>query len=426
MSSKQDPGEGLRLNTQPEPSLASSLRPIFRAFRHGEYRLLFTAFTINQIGFWVSHISLQGLMADLSGNDPLRLGLLFFAMFVPAFLFGPLAGVVADRHDRKQLILVSYVAVAVLMVLLSSLTALDLMAADRLLVLAFLLGSTFTLGAPAGSSLAANVVDVDDLGSAISLHSAANNLTRVVGPAVAAPLIAARHFSVSFGIFGVAALIAAALVHRMRASVVSADEGGNLLGRIRLGIEHARERQPAVPALLTVAVLALFGVSHVILLPVFAEQVFQRQELFAWFSAAAGVGATFGAIATARVARPTLRAAAVRLIVYGGALGAFALSTRPVMALALQLVVGYCYFATMTGLQMLLQQLVDDSKRGRVMSLFQVAWAGLIPFGALAMGIIAKPLGVVPTLLATACVCSVYGLFLAFRSGRHLGPAANP
>jgi MFS family permease len=391
---------------------------LFRALRHRSYRLFFAAFAVNQIGFWVSHISLQGLMVELSGNDPFQVGLLFFFLFTPAFFFGPFAGVAADRFDRKAIVLGTYVTIAALMLLLTALVLLDASSTHLVLLLAFLMGTCFTFGNPAGTALAANVVEIEDLASAVSLQSATNNLTRVIGPALAAPLLASGRFAVAFGLFAVASLAAASLVTRIHVPMTSRDtaEPSGVLARIRGGLAHARERKPALAALLTISVLALFGVSHVALLPVFAEHVLGRKEAFAWLVAASGLGAMAGAIMTGRRARPTLFAAAVSLVVYGLALGVFALSRSVFVALLLQLVVGYCYFSVMTGLQTLLQQIVDDAKRGRMMSLFQMAWAGFVPFGALAMGTMAAPLGVVATLLIAASICLAFGALTALRA----------
>ena len=390
---------------------------ILRALRHRDYRLLFASFSVNQVGFWVSHISLQGLMVELSGNDPFQLGLLFFFLFTPAFFLGPVAGVVADRYDRRKVMLVSYAAVALVMVLLTGLVLASALTPPIVLLVAFVLGASFTTGMPAATALAANVVEIEDLASAVSLQSAVNNLTRVLGPALAAPLLIAGRYDIAFGFFAVASLVAASLIWRIRPAVPEAHtHDGGVLARIRSGLAHARERKPAVPALLTVSALALFGVSHVALLPVFAEQVLGTKDLFAWLVAMAGIGATFGAIATGRKTQPTLYGAAVSLAVYGAALAVFALSTSSLVALPMQVVIGYCYFAVMTSLQTLLQQIVDDSKRGRIMSLFQMSWAGLVPFGALTMGAVAGPLGVTSTLLGAAILCGLFGTAMAWWS----------
>jgi predicted MFS family arabinose efflux permease len=375
--------------------------------------LLFCAFVINQIGFWVSHISLQGLMADLTGSDPLRLGMFFFALFSPAFVLAPIAGVAADRFDRKGIVLICYAALAIVMLCLALLCRAELATANLLLVIGSVLGATFAFSGPASAALAANAVRPEDLSSAVSLQSAANNLTRVLGPAVAAPLIASRSYAVSFGLFGTAAVAAGLLTAFMRLSPYEREVGGGgIFARVKSGLAHARERKPAISALVTVGMLSIFGVSHIALLPAFAEGVLGDKDLFAWLVAATGIGAMCGAISTSNESTPSLRKAAVRLALYGCAVAVFASTDRFAVAMLAQLVVGYFYFAVMTGLQTLLQQVVDESKRGRVMSLFQVAWAGLTPFGALAMGALAKNVGVATTITAAAFVCFAFGCFM--------------
>jgi predicted MFS family arabinose efflux permease len=386
---------------------------LLRALRHREYRLLFSAFVINQVGFWVSHISLQGLMADLTDSDPFRLGMFFFALFSPAFFLAPIAGVAADRFDRKRIMLVCYAALATVMLGLALLCHAELATANLLLLIGSILGATFAFSGPASAAVAANAVQPEDLSSAVSLQSAANNLTRVLGPAVAAPLIASRSYAVSFGVFGTAAVTAGLLTAFMRLSPYEREiGGGGVLARVKGGLVHARERKPAIPALVTVGVLSIFGVSHIALLPAFAQGVLGDKDLFAWLVAATGIGAMCGAISTSNESKPSLRKAAVRLALYGCAVAVFASTRHFMVALVAQLVVGYFYFAVMTGLQTLLQQVVDESKRGRVMSLFQVAWAGLTPFGALAMGALAKTIGVAATITAAAAVCFSFGCLM--------------
>jgi MFS family permease len=407
--------------------LTSSRGRAFRALAHDPFRLLFTAFLINQTGFWISHISLQALMVELTDNDPFHLGMLFAAIFGPAFLLAPLAGVVADRYDRKKIVLTCYAAVSTLMLLLALLTAMHVITPPLTLVLSFLLGTAFCFAGPASFAVAANTVPPLDLPSAVSLQSAANNLTRVLGPALAAPLLAARRFEWSFCVFGVASVTAAVLIARIQMPEYKPQVGGGgIFARLRIGFTHARERRPALPALLTVAGLSIFGVSHMALLPVFAERVFGSRDVFAWIVMASGVGAMIGALAAGYAQRATLRTCGLQLLAYGLALAGFAFSTRLVVALAAQIAVGYFYFSVMTHLQTLVQQIVDEDKRGRVMSLFQVAWAGLIPFGGFALGAVADKVGVVDTLAATAACCFLIGTTVAMGAEKWSRPRVLP
>jgi predicted MFS family arabinose efflux permease len=269
-------------------------------------------------------------------------------------------------------------------------------------------------------AIAANSVPEKDLASAVSLQSAANNLTRVAGPLLAAPLVATSRFEVSFGLYMIAAATAAGLTAAMRIERYEPEqEEGGILARMASGFVHARERRPALPALLTVGVLSFFGVSHTVLVPAYAAEVLGNKAWFAWLAAATGLGAMAGALRTGRAGRtPRMRSATLGMVAYGIALGSFAWTDRVWMALLAQLVVGYFYFAIMTSLQTLVQQIVDETKRGRVMSLFQVCWAGLVPFGSLALGFLAGPLGTPDTLMLSALVCGAYGVLMTLLAPR--------
>lgn len=392
----------------------------FSALRHSAFRLLFVSFVINQTGFWISHISLQGLMVELSNNDTRQNGLLFFSLFLPAFAFAPVAGVVADRFDRKRIVLACYTSVMLCTLALALLTAHASIDSTWLLTIAAVMGTTFAFSGPASMAIAANTVPDTELPSAMALQSAANNLTRVAGPLLAAPLVAMSRFELSFAIYAVAALVAALLTAAMRIERYDAEpEEGGMFARMASGFEHARERQPALPSLITVAVLSFFGVSHTVLLPAYATDLLGDKAMFAWLVAATGLGAMAGALWVGRAASQIgLRSAAKGVVAYGIALAAFGATHHIVAALLAQVVVGYFYFAVMTGLQTLIQQIVAESKRGRVMSLFQVCWAGLIPFGSLLLGFLAGPLGTAATLVASATVCIAYGVGMMILAPR--------
>ena len=416
-----NPADSVAMGVPSQRSPTGVLPPrtgMFSAFRHAPFRLLFAAFLVNQTGFWVSHISLQGLMVELTDNDTSQNGLLFFVLFLPAFILAPLAGVVADHFDRKRIVLVCYGAVCIASGILASLTHQGLMTPNRMLVVAFAMGIAFTFSGPASMAIAANSVPDDDLPSAVSLQSAANNLTRVMGPLVAAPFLATGRYELSFVFFLIASLIASGLTAAMRIRTFVPDEGDSgIFARMRSGFDHARERHPVMPSLTIVAVMSFFGVSHTVLMPAYAEQVLGDRAWFAWLVAATGIGAMLGALRVGQSRQaPSLRGAAVGLATYGVVLGIFASAPNVVVALGSQLLVGFFYFAVMTSLQTLIQQLVDEAKRGRVMSLFQVSWAGLVPFGSLTLGLMAGPFGTAPTLAMSAGVCFAYGVAMMWWS----------
>jgi len=392
----------------------------FRALRNPSFRLLFSAFLVNQTGFWISHVSLQGLMASLSSNDATQQGRLFFAMFIPAFVLAPLAGVAADHFDRKRIVLACYAGVVFVTSGLAATTYAGLATPSLLQLFGFSLGVCFSFSGPASMALAANAVPEEDLSSAVSLQSTANNLTRVAGPAFAAPLLASGRFEIAFGAFTIAAFVAALLTSRMQPRPYEPEaEDGGIFARLKSGLDHARERHPAMPALITVAWVSLFGVSHVALTPIYAAEVLGDSGWFAWIVVCTGIGAMAGALTSGyQKDLPTLRGSALRALAFGLMLIGFALSRTPTAALLMQVLVGYFYFAIMTDLQRLIQEIVDEARRGRVMSLFQVAWGGLVPFGGLGMGLLAAEFGTPVTIGVGGALCGLYGAVLAVVAPR--------
>jgi transmembrane secretion effector len=234
---------------------------------------------------------------------------------------------------------------------------------------------------------------------------------------LAGPLVASGRFDVAFGAYAVSASTAGLLVARMRLSPWERDseEALGILGRIASGFEHARERHPALPALAMTALLSVFGASHVTVLSIYAQDRLGDISWFPWIVSAIGAGALVGALVTG-TRRPRLRSAAWRTLAYGVLLAGFGLVSHPALAIGLEALIGYCYFAVMTELQTLIQGIVDEPMRGRVMSLFQVCWAGLIPFGSLGMGATAGALGVGPTLVLAGSACAAGGLWMALRA----------
>lgn len=390
----------------------------FRALAHRPYRLLMGAFLVNQTGFWISHLSLQQLMVDLTENDPLMVGVLFFALFIPAFLLAPLAGVIADRFERKRIVLLCYAGIVVVAGTLSVATLSGAVTPGIVLGLSVLMGTCFAFAGPANMAIAANSVPFEDLSSAVSLQSVANNGTRVFGPALAAPMVAGGALGFSFGLYALAAGIGAFLISRIRlAESVPALEDAGILDRIRSGLRHARERPPALTVLVIVGTTSIFGASHIALIPVFNEEVLGTRELFPWMMALTGVGALAGSLVTSFGTR-SLRATGVQVGLYALCVAAFATTRDWRIALGTQMLSGFFFFWFMTNLQTLIQAAVDDGLRGRVMSLFQVCWAGLLPFGGLAMGATAKAIGVVPTIAGAAVICMFFGLGVALRYWR--------
>ena len=404
--------------------IRSDLGRGFIAFRFRAYRLIYASFVIQQIGFWMSHLTLQGLIEQRSGGDTLAITALFAALFMPALFVGPFGGVLADRVERKLVVTVSYFASAASAAGLALLTGIN--GAPPLwaiYTLAFILGTTFSLLGPSAGALVVNSVSSEAVQSAISLQAAAQNLTRVVGPIMAVQVIGSGRFHIGFTGFAAASALAGLLITRVVVDAHDVEmDGLGVFSRIRDGFRHARERKPALLAIATTGVASVFGVAHAALIPSFTREVLEQEPgQFAKVVAATGLGAIVGALTVGySKAEPSLRQASISLLVYGVCLVGFTASEQIETAMAWQLGVGFCYFATMTTLQTLLQQVVSDSARGRVMSLFVISWGGVVWIGTLMLGAMADSdglnLGVRPTLLATSGILIGYGLVVTMVS----------
>ena len=401
-----------------EPVVTDRPSP-FLALRHREFRLLFGAFAVGDIGFWVSHISLQSEMADVTDGSSMWLGVLFFTTFIPLLLFAPVAGVVADRVDRKRMLVVTRGTLGVLAAALSAVVLGGLGKPGALLLFGFGIGTIFAFMAPAQQAATANAVPAHVLTSAITLQSAGNNIARIGGPALAAPILAFWGAGWGFALYAASNVVMVAMlvpVH-LTSQLDTQDDLGSW-ERWREGLRHARERPPAMATLKTMAVFSVFGAAVSALYPVFASDVLGRSRRdFTFLVVASGIGAVIGALGVGfRRAAPSLRIAAVWLAASAVASFAFAMSRSWPLSLALNLLFGLCYFSLTTTLNSLLQHLADDDKRGRIMSLFVLTWGGLVPFGGIWMGIVANVAGAPLAVGIGAAVCLIYSIRVLTRT----------
>lgn len=367
----------------------------FGALKNRPFRLFWIGSTAAQFGFWFSHISFQALMAQKT-DDELWLALLFVATFLPVTLVGPFGGVLVDRLDRKRVMMATYAFIAAVATLQVVLVALDVTAPVVLLLTGALIGSGLAFLGPASGAVLANTVSAQQLASAISLGSMSSNLSRVIGPAVAAPLIAAGLFEVTWGLYAAAAIIGAAIIRGVELLPYRRDtDVAPVRERLAAGLRHARERQPAARALMLTAILSVFGVSHVVVLPNFTEQSLGRPAGdFVWLGVATGLGSLIGALTAGSLSgRATLRRGALLLLPYPAVLLVFSQVGSFWVAVALQVLIGFSYFAGMTTVQIVVQQVIGEEHRGRVMSLLQICWAGLVPIGSIFIGLIAGQAG---------------------------------
>lgn len=385
----------------------------FRALHHRQFALLFAASTIGDIGYWISFVALQAYMADLTDKSASWLGILFFANFIPMMIFAPVAGSAADRMDRKRLLVTIRSVIGCIAATMATLILADLATPAVVVIVAFALGTTYGFLGPTQSAAVANTVPADDLLSAVSMASAGNNLCRVAGPALGAPVLALWGAGWSFVVYAATSVLVALLLVpiRIRSELDLRPDAG-AWRRIRDGLRHARERPPAMAALVTMSVFSVFGGAQIALYPLFANEVHDKPtQAFTAIVVCSGIGAVLGAMGTAlRRTVPGLQSSLGWLVGFSVMSIAFALAPTWIGALVCAVFVGFCYFSMTTALNTMLQHLADDDKRGRIMSLFVVTWGGLIPVGAIWMGALADATSAPFVVALGASVCLAFAV----------------
>ena len=397
-----------------EISKKSERYSAFRAFSHKEFRRFYVGSIASQIGFWFSHISYQALMADLT-NDELWVSLLFVVTFLPVLVFGPVGGFLADRLDRKKLLLSTYAALILVSCLQVGLVVADVISPIVLLSTSFLVGIVMAVLGPVVQAVTANTVPHADLPSAISLQAMSSNASRVIGPAICAPLVSNNLYEVSWSLYGICAALALLVAAGITLFPYDLDPTPTpVFQSISDGVAHAKEKTEAWRALLVVGFISVFGVSHVALSPSFTANNLGRDSSdFAWLGVATGFGALIGALAAGSfTAKSSLQRGVLFATPYCILLLIFSRVSDFGVAMLIQVFVGFFYMASFTTLQVVVQELVAEEFRGRVMSLFQIAWAGLVPVGTLIMGLLASSkgldLGPGNTIALTSIICLVY------------------
>jgi predicted MFS family arabinose efflux permease len=398
----------------------------FRALRHPSFRLLWSVVVLGQLGYWFSSISFQWVIAQRTGNDPLALGLLYFCGLAPYLLFSLPAGVLADAADRRRLLVAVQVASVAFTAAAAALAVLAALPTPAVMALSFVAGCVITITSPASNALTAEVVPREDLASAVPMQSAGLNLARITGPALAGPVLLAAGPSTALGVCVALAVGALALArqisvpdrHPARARTETVWQ------RLAAGVNHARQRPPAVAALITVATTSIVGSSYTAQLPVIAARVSDNGgTAFVMLAALGGAGSLAAALTVAGQGRPTgVGPAAWRLMILGGVVALLGwVRSFPVTALLL-ILGGALTFLVMISMNSLLQHLVDDAQRGRVMSLYFVAWGGLLPIGGLGLGALARLAGPGPAFGLYGGLAVLAGLVIAVHN-RHAPPA---
>jgi MFS family permease len=362
------------------------------AFRYRDFRILWLGAFTSTVGSWMQKVAQAWLVFDLTKSS-FYLGLDDFLGQLPILLLTLVGGVVADRHDRRRVLIGSQIVQMTTALTLAALVLFDAVHVRWILVLSFAAGLGQAFGGPAYQALIPSLVEKKDLPNAIALNSIQFNLARVIGPLLAGATLAAWGSAACFGLNGLSFLVVIfALLGMSHAHVKPADQKP-LLDELRGGLRYAKG-EPAIVALTILGGLTTFlGLPLLTFLPVFAKDVFGGDiNRFSHMMAFSGAGAVCGALVTAWLGRFrhmgwTLLAI---LSLFGALTTAFALSRVPWLSNLLLFLTGATLLMTFSMTASLVQLIVPDNLRGRVMSIYMVAFRGGMPLGSLAAGYIAS------------------------------------
>ncbi|HXR39496.1 MAG TPA: MFS transporter [Terracidiphilus sp.] len=387
-----------------EPRVFSGSSHAWRALRHRNFRLFFGGQSISLIGTWMTRIATSWLVYRLTGSA-LLLGTVSFSGQIPTFLFAPFAGVWVDRLNRRQVLVWTQTLSMVQSFALAALTLSHHITIPLLLALSAMQGIINAFDMPGRQSFMVQMVeDRRDLSNAIAINSSMVNMARLVGPSLAGMLIAVSSEGWCFLIDGISyiAVIVSLLLMRLHIAPVKR-KTTSMFVDLKVGWTYVSEFLPVRTILTLFAVVSLMGMPFVVLMPIFAARVLKGgPHTLGFLMGAMGVGALISAVALAarKSVLGLVRMIPLAATVFGLGLIGFGLSRVFWLSMIMVLIAGMGMMQGMAGSNTIIQTIVSEDKRGRVMSYYTMAFVGMAPFGSLLAGSLAHAIGAPWTVIA--------------------------
>lgn len=402
---------------------------MLRALRHRNYRLFFIGQMASLMGTWMTSTATSWLVYRLTGSA-LLLGLVGFSSQLPAFILLPFAGLVVDQTNRRRLLLITQTLSMVQSLALAILTLGQWITIPWLLALCIFQGLVNAFDMPGRHAFVVEIIeDKKDLGNAIALNSSMFNSARLLGPALGGIMIAAWGEGWCFLIdgFSYLAVLFALLALRVPTRVVPKNSG-NAWTQFKEGLRYANQSKPIRSLIGLLALVSLMGVPYTVLMPVFAKTILGGgPHTLGFLMAAIGGGALLGAVGLA--ARKSVlglgRVILFSTAAFGIGLIAFSFSHTFVLSLVILVIMGCGYMLLSASINTILQTIVEDDKRGRIMSLFIMAFMGTVPFGSLMAGGLSQVLGA-PNTLRIGGLCCLGGFFWFYKQLPEIRKAIRP
>jgi MFS family permease len=406
-----------------DPAPQSRFSGTFRALRHRNFQLFFAGQLISLIGTWMDAVAESWLMYRLTGSS-LLLGLVGFAGQFPVFILGPLGGAVADRFHKRNVIVATQCTSMVLAFITAALTITGMIRVHQLFILAALFGVVNAIDIPTRQAFVVDMVGKEDLMNAIALNSSMVNGARIVGPAVAGILVATIGEGWCFFANGVSYIAVITGLLLMTVIRASRRPRASAVGQIVEGFRFVTHTAPIRALLLLLGLMSLTGMPYAVLMPIFADRILHGGARgLGLLMGASGMGALTGALilASRRGLKGLGSWVAATSAGFGVFLIAFSFSRHFWLSAALLVPTGFCFMVQMASSNTLIQAMVPDELRGRVMAVYSMMFMGMAPLGALTAGAVAEHLGAPATVAIGGAVC----VFGGITFGMHL-PKLRP
>src|SRR3954470_1976464 len=393
----------------------SSAKFALRALSHRNYRLFFAGQSVSLIGTWLTRIATSWLVYRLSGSAAM-LGVIGFCGLVPTFVLAPLAGVYVDRHSRHRVIVVTQVLSMLQSLALAALALTHLITVAEIAALQLFQGLINAFDTPARQAFVVEMVeDRRDLANAIALNSSMFNGARLVGPSIGGVLIALVGEGGCFLVDGVSylAVIASLLAMTVKPSAPRGEQK-RVLQELREGWRYTAGSPPIRSMLLLLGIVSLVGMPYAVLMPIIASvRLHGGAHTLGFLMAAVGLGALGGAVRLAmrRTVLGLGRTIVSMALVFGLTLALFAASRQLWLSLPLLVAVGFSMMLQTAATNTVLQTILEEHMRGRVMAFYTMAVMGTAPFGALIAGALASRIGAPWTIAGGGLICAATAIY---------------
>jgi len=408
------------LDTQKSPEkILSTQKPgklwqTFRSLRHRNFRLYWFGQMISLIGTWMQSMA-QGWLVLRLTNSPFLLGVVGAFAGLPVFFFSLPAGVLADRVKKRKLLILTQIGAMILAFILAFLTFTGLVRVWHVMILALCLGMVNAFDMPTRQSFVKEMVGKEDLLNAIALNSSMFNAARILGPAIAGILISLVGEAGCFFINGLSylAVIASLFLMRMQDLVYRSDNS-SFLASLKQGFSYIKGNKRVLALILMVSTMSIFGFSYAVLMPIFARDIIKAGPSgLGFLMSAIGIGAIIAGLGLAsRKTEEKLKYMQTGIIVFFISVFSFSFSHILPLSLLLLVATGWGMISIVATCNILLQEIIPDELRGRVMSFFIMMFMGTMPIGSFLAGTLGQALGVIWTVRIGSILCMIITFFL--------------